>query len=53
MKFGGIAQARHADIIFPCNTNLERNDLMMNTRDPTLIANKKAMESFADSKIRL
>ena len=44
------AQARHADIIFPCNTTMERNDLMMNTRDPTIVANKKAMESFADSK---
>jgi len=44
------AQARHADIIFPANTALERNDLMLNPRDPTLIANKKAMESFHDSK---
>ena len=44
------AQARHADIIFPCNTNMERNDLMMNTRDPTIVASKKAMESFASSK---
>ena len=44
------AQARHADIVFPCNTNMERNDLIMNTRDPTIVANKKAMESFGDSK---
>ena len=44
------SQARHADIIFPCNTCMERNDLMMNTRDPTIVANKKAMKSFGDSK---
>ena len=44
------AQARHADIIFPANTVLERNDLMINPRDPTIIANKKSMKSFADSK---
>ncbi len=44
------AQARHADIIFPANTALERNDLMLNPRDPTIVANKKSMESFADSK---
>ena len=44
------AQARHADIIFPANTALERNDLMLNPRDPTIVANKKSMDSFADSK---
>ena len=44
------AQARHADIIFPANTALERNDLMLNPRDPTIVANKKAMKSFKNSK---
>ena len=34
---------RHADIIFPANTALERNDLMLNPRDPTIVANKKSM----------
>ena len=43
-------QARHADIIFPANTALERNDLMLNPRDPTIVANKCAMQSFKDSK---
>ena len=43
-------QARHADIIFPANTALERNDLMLNPRDPTIVANKRAMESFENSK---
>ena len=44
------SQARHADIIFPANTALERNDLMLNPRDPTIVANKKAMKSFKNSK---
>mgnify|MGYP001166647921 FL=1 len=44
------AQARHADIIFPANTALERNDLMLNPRDPTIVANKKSIDSFANSK---
>ena len=44
------AQARHADIIFPANTALERNDLMLNPRDPTIVANKKAMKSYKNSK---
>ena len=44
------AQARHADIIFPANTALERNDIMLNPRDPTIIANKKTISSVGDSK---
>ena len=43
-------QALHADIVFPANTALERNDLMLNPRDPTIVANKSAMESFENSK---
>ena len=44
------SQARHADIIFPANTALEGNDLMLNPRDPTVVANKKAMKSYKNSK---
>lgn len=44
------SQARHADIVFPANTALERNDIMLNPRDPTIVANTKAMKSFGDSK---
>ena len=44
------AQARHADIILPANTALERNDIMLNPRDPAIIANKMAMPSFGESK---
>ena len=43
-------QALHADIIFPANTALERNDLMLNPRDPTIVANKSAMMRFENSK---
>ena len=44
------AQARHADIVFPANTSLERNDIMLNPRDPTIIANHKMIENFGESK---
>ena len=44
------AQARHADIILPANTALERNDIMLNPRDPTIIANKKTISSIGESK---
>ena len=42
--------ARHADLVFPANTALERNDIMLNPRDPTIVANHKAMKNFGDSK---
>ena len=44
------AQARHADIILPANTALERNDIMLNPRDPTIVANKKTISSIGESK---
>ena len=44
------AQARHADIVFPANTALERNDIMLNPRDPTIIANHKMIENVGESK---
>jgi biotin/methionine sulfoxide reductase len=44
------SQARRADIIFPENTALERNYLMLNPTDPTIVASKKAMKSFENSK---
>ena len=44
------AQARHADIIFPANTALERNDIMLNPRDPTIIANHKMIKNVYQSK---
>ena len=44
------AQARHADIVLPANTALERNDIMLNPRDPTIIANHKMLENIGTSK---
>ena len=44
------AQARHADIILPATTALERNDIMLNPRDPTIIANKKTIPNIGQSK---
>jgi biotin/methionine sulfoxide reductase len=36
--------AKHADIVLPCTTTLERNDLGMTPRDPYVIAMSKAFE---------
>ena len=44
------AQARHADIIFPASTALEKNDIMLNPRDPTIIANHKIIKNVGESK---
>ena len=44
------SQARHADIIFPANTSLERNDIMLNPRDPIIVANQKSMKNYKESK---
>ena len=49
MKFGGI-QVRHADIIFPTCTSLEKNDIMLNPRDPTIIASRKVIRNVGQSK---
>lgn len=43
------ATARHADIVFPANTFLERNDLVCGT-DTYISPTKKVMESYGDSK---
>ena len=44
------SQARHADIIFPASTALEKNDIMLNPRDPTIIANHKIIKNVGESK---
>ncbi|SFT88958.1 molybdopterin guanine dinucleotide-containing S/N-oxide reductase [Sedimentitalea nanhaiensis] len=36
------ATARRADIVLPCSTHLERDDLMMSLRDPYVVAMKQA-----------
>ena len=37
--------ARHSDIVLPCTTPLERNDLAMSQRDPYIIAMSKVSEA--------
>jgi len=44
------ATARHADIVFPCTTSLERNDLGGSSYDGYLSPMRKAVEPFAQSR---
>ena len=44
------ATARRADIVFPVTSPLERDDLMMNRRDPELIFMEKLAEPFGASR---
>ena len=44
------ALARHADIILPCTTTLERQDIGMTPRDPFVISMSKAIEPIGEAK---
>ena len=44
------ALARHADIILPCTTTLERQDIGMTPRDPFVISMSKAIEPVGEAK---
>ena len=44
------ATARHADIVLPATTTLERNDIGANGRDRFVIAMKKAIEPVGQSR---
>lgn len=44
------ATARRADIVFPVTTPLERNDIMMNRRDPALVWMQKLFEPIGDAR---
>ncbi len=44
------ATARHADIVFPCQTMLERNDIGMSSQDCWISPMRKAVEAFAESR---
>ncbi|MGQ7270055.1 molybdopterin guanine dinucleotide-containing S/N-oxide reductase [Marinobacter nauticus] len=43
------AQAKHADIVLPAATSLERNDIASSSRDPFLIFMEKAREPVGES----
>jgi biotin/methionine sulfoxide reductase len=42
--------ARHADIVFPVTTVLEREDIAMTHWEPTIVAMRKAVEPFAEAR---
>ncbi|MFV8835675.1 molybdopterin guanine dinucleotide-containing S/N-oxide reductase [Aquisalimonas sp. APHAB1-3] len=43
------AHAKHADIVLPANTSLERNDIALSVREPFLIYMEQAIESVGQS----
>ncbi|MBM4228977.1 MAG: Asp-tRNA(Asn)/Glu-tRNA(Gln) amidotransferase GatCAB subunit C [Gammaproteobacteria bacterium] len=44
------ATARHADIVFPATTTLERNDLAFNTFDPYISPMRRAVPPFGQAR---
>jgi len=44
------ASAKHADIVLPCTTPLERDDINLGPRDPYLVYMDKALEPFGASR---
>ncbi|MEP3246388.1 MAG: molybdopterin-dependent oxidoreductase [Sneathiella sp.] len=44
------ALAKHADIILPCTTPLERNDLSLGPRDPYVIAMEKVVDPVGEAR---
>lgn len=44
------ATARHADLVFPATTSVERNDIGGSSRDPYLLAMQKAIEPVGEAR---
>ena len=42
--------AKHADIVLPCTTALERNDIAISPRDPYVIDMQQAIAPVASSR---
>ncbi|MEM7563716.1 MAG: molybdopterin guanine dinucleotide-containing S/N-oxide reductase [Pseudomonadota bacterium] len=42
--------AKHADIVLPCTTSLERNDIAISPRDPYIISMQQAIEPVGSSR---
>jgi biotin/methionine sulfoxide reductase len=42
--------AKHADIILPCTTSLERNDIAMTPRDPYVVSMSKLTEPYEQAR---
>jgi len=44
------SMAKHSDIVLPCTTTLERNDIAISPRDPYVVDMQKAIEPVASSR---
>ncbi len=44
------AMAKHADIVLPCTTTLERNDIAFSPRDPYVVAMQQVIEPVGESR---
>ena len=44
------SMAKHADIVLPCTTGLERNDIAISPRDPYMVKMQKAQEPVGESR---
>ena len=44
------AHAKHADIVLPCTTTLERTDIAQTPRDPFVVYMEQAIEPFKESR---
>lgn len=44
------ALAKHADIVLPCTTSLERRDLMLTPRDPYIVAMEQVIAPVGDAR---
>ena len=44
------SMAKHADIVLPCTTSLERNDLAISPRDPYVIDMQQAIQPIGSSR---
>ncbi len=44
------ALAKHADIVLPCTTPLERNDLMLTPRDPYIVAMQQVVAPMGEAR---
>lgn len=42
--------AKHADIVLPCTTSLERNDIAISPRDPYMVKMDKAQDAVGESR---
>lgn len=42
--------AKHADIVLPCTTSLERNDIAISPRDPYMVKMDKVQEAVGESR---